>query len=227
MPAQKQQELSAAGITDWQAGQNRGQGPAIATLGNAAGVPMPDDTATMVYDDGMVTALPSVFGQIYGNKFSQGVGGVPLSTITLNSFSFYFLEDSPTDTGLFFQPGHPVGPTSFFARASTNVGGLINSGSSFTTPVLNVVPQTALGTTGVFSNTFFLGGWCLNGVTTFPVDNETLVLATNGPRLQGYTASSAASATIAYFAQPFNAILRANVTSPNAVPVELMAVSAE
>ena len=224
MPVQKQQELDAAGITDWQG--NRGQSPVLSTLQNTTSVPMPDDTATMTYDDGMVTSLPTVFGLIYGNKFSQGVGGVPLSTITLNSFSFYFLEDSPTDTSLFFQPADPLNATSITARASVNVSPLVNSGQSFTSPVLNVMPQTLLGTTGVFSNTFFLGGWCLNAVTTFPVDNETLVLANNGPRQQGYTASSGTGPQ-PFAMQPFNAILRANVTSPNAVPVELMAVSAE
>lgn len=226
IPAEKQQELSAAGIANWQAGQNQGQGPVMANLNNTTVVGVPEDTQTMTYDDGVASALPTIFGAVYGNKFSLGVGGVALSTITLNSFSFYYLEDSPTDTGLFVQPADPLNAASINARASVNVSGLVISGPSFTTPVLNVVPQSALGTTGVFSNTFFLGGWCLNANTAFPVDNEAIVLATNGPRQQGYTAVSGVGA-VAFAMQPFNAILRANVTSPNAVPVELMAFETE
>ena len=224
--AEKQQELNAAGISNWQAGQDRGQGPVTATLGNSTVVGIPEDTGTMTYDDGLATALPTVFGQIYGNKFSQGVGGVPLSTVTLNSFMFYFLEDSLADTGLTFHVSDPLNPTSISARVSQNITGLANSGPAFTSPVLNTIPQVALGTTGVFSNTFFLGAWCLNINTTPPVDNEAIVLATNGPRQQGYTANSGVGA-VPFAMQPFNAILRANVTSPAAVPVELMAISAE
>ncbi len=228
LPAEKQQELSAAGVSNWQAGQNRGQGAVVGTLNNTKVVGVPEDTGTMTYDDGMVSALPTVFGQIYGNRFSQGVGGVSLATVTLNSFMFYFLEDSTPDTGLFFQAADPLNATSIVARASINISGFANSGPSFTSPALNTVPQSALGTTGVFSNTFFLGAWCLNSATTFPVTNEVIVLATNGPRQQGYTANSGgASVAVPFAMQPFNAILRANVTSPNAVPVELMAASAE
>lgn len=229
LPAEKQRELNAAGITDWQAGQNRGQ-TAFSELAEPIQAPQIQgrDTATMQYDDGTISALPTVFGQVYGNKFTQGVGGVPLSTITLNSFSFYFAEDSIADTGLFLNPASPGATAAVInQRASVNISGLVNNGSAFSNlTTINVVPQSALGTTGQFNNTFYLGAWCLNANTTVPVDNETLGLSTNGPRLQGYTASSG-TGTVAMAAQPFNAVLRANVTSPNAVPVELMAFEAE
>lgn len=222
LPAAKQAELSAAGRASWTPGQERGQGAAFAVLDQArTGGITPENTDTMQMDDGNLTALPTVFGQVYGNRFSLGQGGVQLDTITLNSFSFYFMEDSVSDTSLFFQPADPNNATSINARASTNVTGLTNAGQSFSNPVLNVVPQSALGTTGVFNDTFFLGGWCLNSAVTFPINNETLGLATNGPRQQGYTAVSG-TGPVAFAAQPFNAILRANVTSPNTVPVELM-----
>lgn len=226
MPAEKAAELSAAGISDWVPGQNRNVSPKLATIEPIQLGGVPENTDTMVYDNGTISALPIVFGQIYGNRFSLGVSSVPLSTITLNSFSLYFAEDSVADTGLFFQPAS-LGATSgvIHSRASLNVGPLINAGQSFSMlTTINVVPQSALGTTGMFSNTFFLGAWCLNANTTLPVDNEAIGLATNGPRQQGYTAvSGGATASVAVAAQPFNAVLRANVTSPNTVPVELMA----
>lgn len=222
LPAAKQAELTAAGRTSWTPGQGRGQGQAFAVLDQTrAGAITPENTDTMQYDDGNVTALPTVFGAVYGNRFSLGQGGVQLDAITLNSFSFYFMEDSLADTGLFFQAADPINATSINARASTNVTGLNNSGQSFSAPVLNVVNQSVLGTAGTFNDTFFLGGWCLNSALTFPIDNETLGLSTNGPRQQGYTAVSG-TGPVAFAAQPFNAILRANVTSPNTVPVELM-----
>jgi hypothetical protein len=175
----------------------------------------------MQYDDGNLTALPTIFGQVYGNRFKDGVGGVPLGTLTLNSFSFFFMEDSLTDTSLFFQPADPLNSVSVSARASVNVTGLQNSGPSFSNPILNVVSQPALGTTGVFNNTMFLGAWCLNSATVLPVSNEVIGLATNGPRQEGYTALSG-TGPVVFAQQPFNAILRANVTSAQAVPVELM-----
>ena len=227
LPAEKQAELRAAGITDWTPGQNRAAGAKFSTLANPRPAPAGPvrDTATMQYDDGSLSALPTSFGLIFGNRFSLGVSSVALSTITLNSFSFYFMEDSLPDTGLFFQPADPLNATSISARASVNIGGLANSGPSFSSPVLNTINQTALATAGVFSNTFFLGAWCLNSATTFPVDNETIGLSTNdapGARaFAGYTASSG-TGPVAFAAGAFNAILRANVTSPNTVPVELM-----
>jgi hypothetical protein len=223
MPPAKQAELATRGIFNWTPGQNQGQGPAFAVLPNALAAPENPilDTATSQYDDGNLTAVPTVFGQVYGNKWSLGVGGVQLDTITLNSFSFYFLEDSLPDTGLFFQAGPPTGTMSINALVSTNVTGLMNSGPNFSAPVLNVVNASALGAATMFNDTFFLGGWCLNSNTMLPVDNETLGLATNGPRQQGYTANSGTGPQ-PFAAQAFNAILRANITSPNAVPVELM-----
>jgi hypothetical protein len=112
-------------------------------------------------------------------------------------------------------------------RASVNISGLINAGPSFSNlTTINVVPQTALGTTGMFSNTFFLGAWCLNANTTGPVTNEAIGLATNtfGGGFRGYTANSVTSLVgpVAMAPGSFQAVLRANVTSPNAVPVELM-----
>ena len=227
LPAEKLQELSAAGITNWTPGTNEGviaKIPSVPAPSNPAG-----DTQTMQYDDGNITALPVGFGQIWGNRFQLGVGGVNLSTMTLNSFSFYFF-DTVADTGMFFQPADPLNATSISARATVNITGLTNSGPSFTTPVLNVVPQSALGTGGTFSNTFYLGGWTLNANTTFPVDNEAIGLATNttgiGSGYRGYTADSGTGAQ-PFAAGSFQAILRANVTSPNPVPVELMAFDVE
>lgn len=225
LPAAKQQELTAAGRTSWTPGQGRGQGPIMATVGTGVAAPgggvAPEDTQTMQYDDGSLTALPTVFGAIYGNRFSQGVGGVPLGALTLNSYSFYFMEDSLPDTGAFVQPADPLNTMSISARASVNITGLMNSGPNFSAPVLNVIPQAGLGTSGMFNDTFFLGAWCLNSATMFPVNNEVIGLATNGPRQQGYTAVSGTGA-VAFAAQPFNAIVRANVTSAALVPVELM-----
>ena len=133
LPAEKQQELNAAGISDWQAGQNQGQTThsAVAEAIQAPQAPG-RDTATMQYDDGTISALPTIFGQIFGNKFSQGVGGAALGTVTLNSFSFYFAEDSTGDTGLFFQPASPGATANMInGRASLDIGGLVNAGSSF------------------------------------------------------------------------------------------------
>jgi hypothetical protein len=222
----KAKELEAKGLSQWRAGQGRVKGKAAfarvpAKPAGARKSRVPEDTATMQYDDGNLTALPTVFGAVYGNRFSQGVGGVQLDAITLNSFSFHFMEDSATDTGLFIQAADPINATSINARTSTDIVGLMNSGPNFSNPVLNVIDQSLLGTSGMFNDTFFLGAWCLNSALTFPVNNETIGLATNGPRQQGYTASSGVG-SVAFAAQPFNAILRANVTSPNAVPVELM-----
>lgn len=224
LPPAKQAELAAAGIGSWAPGQHQGTGPVFSRLGQGVAAPGPAvrDTATMQYDNGMLTALPTAFGAIFGNRFSLGIAGVSLDTITLNSFSFFFMEDSLPDTGLFLQPADPLNPTSISARASVNVTGLMNSGPNFSMPVLNVVPQAALGTTGMFNDTFFLGGWCLNTATMFPINNEVIGLDTNLTQVKGFTASSGVGA-VAFSAQPFNAILRANVTSPNLVPVELMA----
>lgn len=225
MPAAKRAELQARGLTEWTPGSGKVEGAPVFSVVGAKSAPggqrAPEDTATMQYDDGNLTALPSVFGQVYGNRFSQGVGGVALDAITLNSFSFYFMEDSLPDTGLFFQAADPLDAGNISSRVSVNVSGLSNSGASFSAPVLNVVPGAALGTSNMFNNTFFLGGWSLNSATAFPVNNEAIGLSTNGPRQQGYTAVSGTGA-VAFAAQPFNAIIRANVTSPNAVPVELM-----
>lgn len=232
MPPEKQAELQAKGILNWTPGQNRSNDLPFARLPHPKSTSEqqnPDGTTrvtkantdTMQYDNGTLSALPSTFGQVYGNRFSLGVGGVQLDAITLNSFSFYFLEDSLADTGLFLQPADPLNTMSINARASVNIGGLMNSGPSFMTPVLNVIDQSMLGTTGMFNDTFFLGAWCVNSVTMFPVNNEAIGLATNGPRQQGYTAVSGMGA-VAFVAQPFNAIIRANITSPNTVPVELM-----
>ena len=178
-------------------------------------------TGTVQYDSGTINALPTGFGLIFGNRFDRTSGGSAFSgsLIQLNSFSFYFLEDSTADTGLFLQPAEPVGGGSFLARASASIVGLVNSGPSFSAPVLNVIPQPALGTSGQFAaDTFYLGAWSLNDATTFPVDNETIGLDTNGS--QGYTAASGVG-VIAFNNQLFNAVLRANITT-NVVPVELM-----
>lgn len=222
----KRQELQNKGIATWAPGQGQAAGGAVlANVPPRAGV-SPEDTATMQYDDGSLTALPTVFGAIYGNQFSLGVAGVPLGALTLNSFSFYFMEDSLPDTGLFFQPADPLNTMSISARASVNVTGLMNSGANFSAPVINIIDQSALATTGMFTDTFFLGAWCLNSATMFPINNEVIGLATNGPRQQGYTAVSGTGAQ-AFSAQAFNAILRANVTSAATVPVELMSFSVD
>ncbi len=235
LPAAKQQELAARGITNWTPGQNQGgNGAVFAPLGTTLSAPLhnrvPGDTQTMQYDDGALTALPTIFGAVYGNRFDEGLLGVALGALTLNSFSFYFMEDSVPDTGLFFQPSDPLNSMSISARASVNIAGLMNSGASFMTPVLNVIPQASLGTTGMFTDTFYLGGWCLNSNTMFPINNETLGLSTaevnNGPRRKGYTAVSGTGAQM-FSNQNFNAIIRANVTSAALVPVELMAFEVE
>lgn len=236
MPAEKQRELNAAGITDWTPGQNNGNGPMFSKLNQGYAAPGRDaegamaGTATVQYDNGTLNALPVGFGIIAGNRFDRGIGNDPITgAVTLNSFSFYFLEDDLADTTLFFQPGS-AGTTAnqLIGRASINVTGFTNSGQSFSSPSLNVVPQSALGTTGVFSSTVFLGGWTLNAATTFPVDNETLGLNDTSmfgeggtPAFKGYTGSSGTGArTIT--PQSFNVILRANLTG-NVIPVELMA----
>ncbi len=229
LPAKKQQELTAAGISDRQAGQNQGQ-PTHSTLAKSIQAPQRPsrDTATMTYDDGTISALPTVFGKIYGNKFSQGVGGAALGTVTLNSFSFYFAENAASNTGLFFQPADPGGAASINPRESINISGLVNAGASFSNlTTINLINQSALGTTGVFNDTFYLGAWCLNVNTTVPVGDKAIGLSTNGPRRQGYTADVGATGTVAMAAQPWNAVLRANVTSTVTVPVELMAFGAE
>ena len=228
----KQQELDAAGITNWTPGQNKSNGPAIAKLANPIQL-APTETGTtdtITYDGGAITALPTIFGQIYGNHFAVDNTGAPLKTaVTLNSFSFLFAEDSIGDTGLIFQPASAGGATTIVPRASINVAGLTNAGSSFTnTTAFNVIPQTALGTTGAFSNSFFLGAWCLNANATVPVDNEAIALdtATFNGGFQGYTATSGAGPTpVVFAASSFNGVLRANVTG--IVPVELMAFEVE
>ena len=232
LPAAKQDELVEAGRVPWTGPQRPG--------GVAAVEPLPGEslgpTGTMRYDDGNLSALPTGFGIIYGNRFLLGMNGSPLSTITLNTFSFYFLEDDLADTDLFFQPADPLNTASILARASVNVTGLVNSGPSFSNPVLNVVPQSALGTPGTFFNTFLLGAWSLNSATALPVDNEAVGLATNTTGLfgggidgfRGYTAESG-TGTQPFARGPFQVILRATVTTPNfpLVPVELMAFQIE
>lgn len=231
-PAEKQTELSKKGYTNWQPGQGKIPGtppfrglqhPRPASSGGTR------DTGTIQYDNGTLSALPTAFGQVFGNRFQSGVGGVPLDTITLNSFSFYFLEDSTSDTSLFFQPADPLNAGSISARGSINISGLSNSGPSFTTPVLNVIPQSSLGTSGMFNDTFYLGAWSLNSASSLPTTNEVIGLATNGPCFNGYTASSAPAlgGPVSFSNQAFNAIIRANITSPAAVPVELMRFSVE
>ncbi len=228
----KAQELQAAGITNWTPGMTRGQGPVISKLANPINIPATEagGTQTIQYDSGTVAALPVGFGIIFGNNFNADNAGAALkATVTLNSFSFLFAEDSTADTGLFFQGAAPLNATSFSARVSVNVGGLVNAGSSFTNATaFNVIPQTALGTAsnGMFSNSFFLGAWCLNANTTVPVDNEAIALDTNAfaGGNKGFTAASG-TGPIAFAAQTFNAVLRANVTG--IVPVELMAFDVE
>jgi uncharacterized protein YceK len=229
----KQQELSAAGISNWTPGQTRGNGPVLSKLNNPVTIPQGEFnlTDTLVYDSGAVTALPTTFGAIYGNNFAVDNTGNPLkATVTLNSFSFLFAEDSVADTGLFIFNASNGGTAGVIhSRVSTNIGGLANAGSSFSNPVFNVIPQSALGTTGVFSGNFYLGGWCLNSATTLPIDNETFGLDTvaGAPGLNGFTATSGGATSSVAFSGGlgFNAILRANITG--VVPVELMAFDVE
>jgi hypothetical protein len=225
----KQQELNEAGIQNWTPGMNRGQTAKISSITPRTGGTAPENTDTMIYDNGTLTALPIGFGLIFGNQFSEGVGGVALATITLNSFSFYFMEDSTPDTGLFFQISNPLNSSSISALVSANISGLANSGPSFSSPTLNVRSAAALGATNMYFDTFYLGGWCLNSATTLPIDNETLGLndTFNTGNQKGYTASSGTGPVAFGNAQPFNAMLRANVTSPETVPVELMSFGVE
>lgn len=227
LPPQKVQELQAKGITNWTPGQFRGVHPVMKPLPQPVAAPLGRDTQTMTYDNGSLTALPTTFGNVYGNRFRFGVGGVELNAATLNSFEFYFMEDSLPDTGLFFQIGGLSGTMSINAAASTNFTGLMNSGPNFSAPVLNVVDASGFAGAGtMFNDTLFLGGWCLNSASMFPVNNEVLGLATNGPRQEGYTAASGTGA-VAFTPQAFNAIIRANVTSASLVPVELMSFGIE
>jgi hypothetical protein len=233
LPPAKQAELAAAGIQNWTPASVK-QTPLFRKL-RKPGLVTPKrsslptkDTATMQYDNGLLTSLPITFGLVFGNRFSQGIGGVPLSTITLNSFSFFFLEDSLADDSLFFQAADPVNASLIDARVSVNVSTLMNSGPSFSSPVLNVVPGTSLGAGAtMYTNTFFLGAWCLNTASSFPINNEMIGLATNDPPGKGYVASSGVG-TLSFLSNlGFNAILRANVTSPAIVPVELMSFEVE
>ena len=231
----KAQELQAAGITNWTPGMNRGQGPVISKLANPINIPATKagGTGTLTYDSGAVTALPTIFGQIYGNHFAVDNGGGALkATVTLNSFSMLFAEDSTSDTGLFFQAAVPATAAGMLnPRASLNIGGLVNAGSSFTNlAAFNVINQTALGTTGAFTGgSFYLGAWCLNANTTVPVDNEAIALDTvaGGAGFNGFTANSGgAGATVTFAPQgTWNAVFRANITG--IVPVELMAFDVE
>jgi hypothetical protein len=225
----KQAELTEAGIQSWTPGQNRNQAVKFSEVTPRSAGPIQENTDTMVYDNGTLTALPTAFGLVFGNQFSEGVGGVALATITLNSFSFYFMEDSTSDTGLFFQISNPLNATSISVLNSVDVAGLANSGPSFSSPTLNVRPASALSATNMYFDTFYLGAWCVNSATTFPVDNETIGLNStfNTGNQKGYTASSATTGAIAFANQPFNAMLRANVTSPETVPVELMSFDIE
>lgn len=226
----KAQELQAAGITNWTPGMTQGQGPVFSKLDNPISIPTTElnVTGTIQYDSGTVAALPTVFGLVYGNNFNADNSGSAFkATVTLNSFSMLFAEDSVADTGLFFQPAAPLNATSISARASINIGGLTNAGSSFTNvTAFNVLPQSALGTTGVFSNSFYLGAWCLNVNTNVPVDNEAIALDTNAftGGNKGYTAVSG-TGPVAFVAQTFNAVMRANITG--IIPVELMAFEVE
>ncbi len=228
----KRAELQARGVTEWTPGQNRNQIPKMSRLPQGIPAGGQRDTQTMTYDDGTLSALPTIFGQVYGNTFALGLLNVQLDTITLNSFSFYFMEDSLPDTGLFIQPAAPLNTMSISALASVNIPGLMNSGANFSAPVLNVIDASLLTVMmgppfTMYTDTFYLGAWCLNSATMFPINNEVIGLATNGPRQQGYTAVSGATGPVAFAAQAFNAILRANVTSPAAVPVELMSFEIE
>ncbi len=183
-------------------------------------------TATVQYDNGTLTALPVGFDFIVGNVFDRPTTAPSWTgNVTLNSFSFYFMEDSIADTGLFFNVADPVNSSTISSRVSVNIGGLANSGQSFSSPTLNVIPQSALGTTGVFSNTMYMGVWTLNSATTFPVDNETIGLNDTAPLLggfQGYTAGTDATGPILWAPGSFHAIIRANLTY-DPIPVEVMA----
>jgi hypothetical protein len=235
----KQKELDAKGITSWRPGKMRRQGkPAFSKLKKSMHKRVPGaqkrgdiaDTGTLQYDNGTLTALPTVFGQNYGNDFHRYQGGPPgFQTITLNNVQFYFMEDSVTDTGLFLQPSDPgTVAGQLNARASVNVTGLLNSGASFSNPQLNVVNQTALGTTGVFNSTLFMAAWCLNSATVFPVTNEVIGLGTNqhAGAFHGFTVASG-TGPLTYTPGSFQAMLRVNITSPQTVPVELMAIEAD
>jgi hypothetical protein len=227
----KQQELDAAGRATWVPGQEASLEAPFATVT----LPAADDAAakagalasfqTLQYDSGSVTALPTAFGQIYGNLFNvTSASGTFPAIFSLNSFSFLFAEDSLADTAMFFQIGDASSTaiSSYQVRTSVDVPGLVNAGSSFSNPVFNVIPQNALGTTGVFSNGFYLGAWCLNSNSIVPVDNEAIGLdtATFNGAFQGYTGASGAAGTVVAQPQPFNAILRATISGP--IPVELM-----
>jgi hypothetical protein len=236
LPAAKQAELAAAGIQNWTPAGVHHQTPVFRKL-TKGGLVTParrlptKNTDTMQYDNGLLTALPTSFGLVFGNRFSLGMGGVDLDTITLNSFSFFFLEDSLPDDSLFFMAADPIDATFIYARVSQNVTGLMNSGPSFSNPTLNVVPGTAINATltaTMFTDTFFLGAWCINSASSFPVNNEMIGLATAGPQIKGFVASSGIATTVSYLEDlGFNAILRANVTSPAIVPVELMSFDVE
>ncbi len=225
LPPAKQAELQAAGVSNWTPGQHRGSGPVFKRLANPRTVNSTTGTTTGTcqYDDGTLSALPIIFGQVYGNKFNQGIGGVDLDTLTLNSFFFFFMEDSVPDTGMFFQPAAALNTMSINAIASTNITGLMNSGANFSAPVLNMVDASLLGSTmaTMFVDTFYLGAWCLNTATMFPINNEVIGLATNAPN-KGYTAVSG-TGPVLFSNQPFNAMIRANITAQGPVPVELMA----
>jgi hypothetical protein len=224
----KQAELQAKGITNWTPGMNRGQAAYHGVGTRFAGGPaaqIQGVTGTLQYDSGTLTALPILFGQVYGNQFNVNNNGNPLGgTLTASSFHFYFMEDSTADTGLFFQPATFVGASTINALASIDITGLANSGPSFSAPVLNDIQWTALGVANTFgsANGVFLGGWCLNSALTFPVTNETLGLDVTPGNAgnKGYTATSGVG-NVAYAAQSFNAILRLTATAPN-IPVELM-----
>jgi hypothetical protein len=231
----KQQELDAAGIASWTPGQGKGDGAAFSTLAEPIAPQHGSQGETGVisrtkYDSGSVTALPTVFGLIYGNHFDIDNSGNPLkATITLHSLSFLFAEDSLADTSLFiFVASAGATPGLIHSRASINIAGLANAGSSFTNlAAFNVIPQPALGTTGMFSGSLYLGAWCLNANTTVPVDNEAIGLdaGTFAGGFQGFTATSGgATSSVAFGMQNFNAVLRATIPG---VPVELMSFDIE
>ncbi len=182
------------------------------------------------YDNGTLTALPTAFGRIYGNVFDvYSDGDTYFWPINLNSFSFYFMEDGSADSNLIFN----VGGASFFGAppspwTSVEVDGLLNSGPSFSSPVVNVVPATVLGTLMESVEYVYIGAWSLNTASTFPVNNETLGLndtSSLGAGFKGFTASSGLG-PIQLNPQPFNALLRANVT-PKTFPVEILAFEVE
>ena len=124
MPAEKQQELAAEGRTEW--GRENHDGPvfAVVTEPKVAG-DAGRDTATMQYDDGVMNALPTVFGAIHGNRFSLGTASQALGAITLNNIQFYFMEDSLTDTGIFIQPADPLNAASYTATFSLGPSGSV------------------------------------------------------------------------------------------------------